>query len=175
MPLEAPVISRTGSSAIGDRVYGTRHAICDNSATPMDPDRKRRIRLVVALGAAVLLAGGLDLHLLQRLERGARALRAAGRQRRQLRAHRQGGAETRSSHHGTELRFEVADRDDPTATIPVVYTGTIPDPFREGREVIVSGTVDNGTFVAEKDSLITKCPSKFSEEADADPEHVIIE
>ena len=79
------------------------------------------------------------------------------------------------SHQGTELRFEVADREDPAATIPVVYTGTIPDPFREGREVIVSGTVDNGTFVAEKDSLITKCPSKFSEEAAADPEHVVIE
>ena len=74
-----------------------------------------------------------------------------------------------------ELRFEVADRDDPSATIPVAYTGTIPDPFREGREVIVSGTVEDGTFVAEKDSLITKCPSKFADEAAEDPEHVIIE
>ena len=44
-----------------------------------------------------------------------------------------------------------------------------------GREVIVSGTVEEGTFEAEKDSLITKCPSKFADEAAADPEHVVIE
>ena len=41
--------------------------------------------------------------------------------------------------------------------------------------MIVSGTVDEGTFEAEKDSLITKCPSKFADEAAADPEHVVIE
>ena len=84
-------------------------------------------------------------------------------------------AEESVQHRGTELRFEVADRDDPTAKIPVVYSGQIPDPFREGREVILSGTVTDGTFVAEKDSLITKCPSKFADEAAADPEHVVIE
>ncbi len=76
---------------------------------------------------------------------------------------------------GAELRFEVTDRDDPTASIPVEYSGQVPDPFREGREVILSGTVSEGTFLAEKDSLITKCPSKFAEEAEADPEHVVIE
>ena len=53
--------------------------------------------------------------------------------------------------------------------------GTIPDPFRDGREVIVSGTVRDGTFVAENDSLITKCPSKFADEAAEDPEHVVIQ
>jgi cytochrome c-type biogenesis protein CcmE len=47
----------------------------------------------------------------------------------------------------------------------------VPDPFREGREVIVTGQMDNGTFVAERDSLITKCPSKF--EAEQDPDGVI--
>ena len=49
----------------------------------------------------------------------------------------------------------------------------MPDPFREGREVIVTGKLDeDGIFMAEKDSLITKCPSKFADEAAADPEHV---
>ena len=76
---------------------------------------------------------------------------------------------------GSDLRFEVADRDDPSARIPVAYQGQIPDPFREGREVIVSGTVDDGTFVADRDSLITKCPSKFADEAARDPEHVVIQ
>jgi cytochrome c-type biogenesis protein CcmE len=43
----------------------------------------------------------------------------------------------------------------------VVYTGIVPDPFRVGREVIVTGKYRNGTFVGERDSLVTKCPSKF--------------
>ena len=46
--------------------------------------------------------------------------------------------------------------------MPVVYTGVVPDPFRDGREVIVTGRLKNGTFVAERDSLVTKCPSKFT-------------
>ena len=46
----------------------------------------------------------------------------------------------------------------------VRYEGVVPDPFREGREVIVSGELQGGTFVAERDSLITKCPSKFTKD-----------
>ena len=30
-----------------------------------------------------------------------------------------------------------------------------------GREVIVTGKLENGTFVGERNSLVTKCPSKF--------------
>ena len=40
--------------------------------------------------------------------------------------------------------------------------------------MILTGKLEDGTFVGEKDSLITKCPSKFSEEAEEDPEHVVI-
>jgi cytochrome c-type biogenesis protein CcmE len=140
----------------------------------MDPDRKRRIRLVVALGAAVLLAAGLAYTSFSASSETKQPSELAGVS---------GGsydltgkvAEGSVVHHGAELRFEVADREDPTATIPVVYAGTVPDPFREGREVIVSGTVHDGTFEAEKDTLITKCPSKFADEAAEDPEHVVIE
>ncbi len=64
---------------------------------------------------------------------------------------------------GESLRFDVRDRDG-TVSVPVVYEGVVPDPFREGREVIVSGELDDGRFVAERDSLITKCPSKFTSE-----------
>ena len=77
-------------------------------------------------------------------------------------------------HRGSELDFRVADRDDRKASIPVRYTGEVPDPFRDGREVIVTGKVEDGTFIAERDSLVTKCPSKFQTEAEQDPEHVII-
>ncbi len=140
----------------------------------MDPDRKRKVRLVVALTAAVLLAAGLVYTSFSASSEAREPSELAGVS---------GGsyqltgkvADGSVGHFGTELRFEVHDRDDPSKAIPVTYTGTIPDPFREGREVIVSGTVDNGTFVAEKDSLITKCPSKFADEAAADPEHVVIE
>ena len=41
----------------------------------------------------------------------------------------------------------------------------MPDPFREGREVIVTVRKQGGQFVGEKDSLVTKCPSKFTEDA----------
>lgn len=140
----------------------------------MDPDRKRRIRLVVALCAAVLLGAGLVYTSF--------SASSEAREPSELMGVNGGSyeltgkvAEDSVQHRDTELRFEVADRDDPSATIPVVYNGQIPDPFREGREVIVSGTVSDGTFVAEKDSLITKCPSKFADEAAADPEHVVIE
>lgn len=64
---------------------------------------------------------------------------------------------------GDRLAFRVRDRDGSTS-VPVSYEGVVPDPFREGREVIVSGTLEGGTFVAERDSLITKCPSKFTKD-----------
>jgi cytochrome c-type biogenesis protein CcmE len=64
------------------------------------------------------------------------------------------------------MRFRVADRDDPSESIPVTYSGTVPDPFRGGREVILTGTVESGVFVGEPDTLVTKCPSKFSSPAD---------
>jgi cytochrome c-type biogenesis protein CcmE len=68
----------------------------------------------------------------------------------------------------------MADRDGAAASIPVRYHGEIPDPFQAGREVIVRGSVANGTFMAERDSLITKCPSKYATQAQQDPQHVII-
>jgi cytochrome c-type biogenesis protein CcmE len=140
----------------------------------MDPDRKRKIRLVVALGAAVLLAAGLVYTSFSASSEAKEPSELSGVS---------GGnydltgkvAEGSVKHSGTELRFQLADRDDPSATIPVAYTGTIPDPFREGREVIVSGTVQDGIFEAEKDTLITKCPSKFADEAAENPDQVIIE
>lgn len=62
---------------------------------------------------------------------------------------------------GDTLRFAVRDRNGTGPKVPVVYTGVVPDPFRVGREVIVTGKLKDGTFVGERDSLVTKCPSKF--------------
>ena len=65
------------------------------------------------------------------------------------------------SRAGDTLRFAVRDRSGKGPALPVVYTGVVPDPFRVGREVIVTGRFRNGTFIGERDSLVTKCPSKF--------------
>lgn len=63
-------------------------------------------------------------------------------------------------------RFVVADKEDPSKTVEVLYRGTIPDQFKNGREIVVTGTLENGTFVAKRDSLLALCPSKFTAESD---------
>jgi hypothetical protein len=39
---------------------------------------------------------------------------------------------------------------------------------------VVTGRYQDGTVMAERDSLITKCPSKYTQQAAQDPEHVVI-
>ena len=48
--------------------------------------------------------------------------------------------------------------------MPVSYTGALPDPFRDGREIIVDVRKRGETFVGQRDTLVTKCPSKFTAE-----------
>lgn len=67
---------------------------------------------------------------------------------------------------GSGISFRVVDRDGNGKSLPVTYEGTVPDPFRGGREIILTGSVENGTFVGEPDTLITKCPSKFTTKSD---------
>jgi cytochrome c-type biogenesis protein CcmE len=43
----------------------------------------------------------------------------------------------------------------------VLYHGTVPDLFAVGREVVVTGALRNGVFIANTDTLSTKCPSKY--------------
>jgi cytochrome c-type biogenesis protein CcmE len=59
------------------------------------------------------------------------------------------------------LTFKLKDFDG-KATVPVVYTGSVPDLFRGGRHVFMQGTLEDGVFVAKPDSLVTKCPSKYA-------------
>ena len=58
------------------------------------------------------------------------------------------------------LRFTLRDRSG-TASVPVVYRGTVPDLFKADRDVVVDGKLVNGTFVAVPGTLVTKCPSKY--------------
>jgi cytochrome c-type biogenesis protein CcmE len=64
------------------------------------------------------------------------------------------------------LRFTVLDKEDPGQRVPVVYRGDVPDQFKDGREIMVVGELENGTFVARNDSLVALCPSKFSDKPD---------
>jgi cytochrome c-type biogenesis protein CcmE len=64
------------------------------------------------------------------------------------------------------LRFTVVDKEDPSQRVAVLYRGSVPDQFKAGREVVVTGAMEGGTFVARNDSLITLCPSKFSDRPD---------
>ena len=140
----------------------------------MDPQRKRKIRLVVALSAAVLLAAGLvytSFSASTEAREPSQVIASGSGDTYDLTGKVVPGSIERTDE---QLRFRISDRDGSEA-LPVTYTGTVPDPFRDGREVIVTGRLTGGTFVAQHDSLITKCPSKFSDEAEADPEHVIIE
>jgi cytochrome c-type biogenesis protein CcmE len=63
--------------------------------------------------------------------------------------------------HAAGLRFRLRDVKG-TALVPVVYKGTVPDLFRTGRDVVVDGRLRNGVFVAVPNTLVTKCPSKYS-------------
>ncbi len=126
----------------------------------MDPSRKRRIRLILALSVAILLAGALVYTSFSASTEASTPSQVEPGQSYELTGKVVNGS---IAHAGDELRFRIRDRDG-TASLPVRYTGTVPDPLREGREVIVSGELRGGTFVAERDSLITKCPSKFTAE-----------
>jgi cytochrome c-type biogenesis protein CcmE len=65
--------------------------------------------------------------------------------------------------HAGGLRFVLRDVKDPSsATVAVLYTGSVPDLFASGRDIVVDGTLQNGTFVATPGSMITKCPSKYT-------------
>jgi cytochrome c-type biogenesis protein CcmE len=59
------------------------------------------------------------------------------------------------------LHFRLRDRSG-SSNVRVLYTGSVPDPFRVGREIVVDGRVRGGTFVARPGSMVTKCPSKYT-------------
>jgi cytochrome c-type biogenesis protein CcmE len=134
----------------------------------VDPARKRKIRLVVALSAAVLLAAGLvytSFSASTETKEPSQLLGAAPGTRAEMTGRVVAGS---VRHQGEGLSFRVADRDDATQSIPVTYSGTVPDPFRGGREIVLTGTVENGgVFVGERDTLVTKCPSKFTTDSPA--------
>jgi cytochrome c-type biogenesis protein CcmE len=130
----------------------------------VDPGRKRKIRLVVALSVAVLLAVALiytSFSASTQAKEPSEILNAAPGT-----SYEMTGEVVKGSvrHLGKEgIAFQVVDRAGEGKPLPVTYKGTVPDPFRGGREIVLTGTREaSGTFVGEPESLITKCPSKFT-------------
>jgi cytochrome c-type biogenesis protein CcmE len=68
--------------------------------------------------------------------------------------------------HRAGLRFGLRDPEGPQ-TVAVLYRGSVPDLFRKGRYVNVQGTLRDRLFVALPDTLVTKCPSKYTPKRDS--------
>jgi cytochrome c-type biogenesis protein CcmE len=131
----------------------------------MDPSRKRRIRLGVALSTAVLLAAALVYTSFSASSEAVKPSQLIAHADPNRSYHLTGKVVNGSIHkQGGATIFKVSDRDGTAAkAIQIRYTGSVPDPFRDGREVIVDVKKGSGnTFIGAPDSLITKCPSKFS-------------
>jgi cytochrome c-type biogenesis protein CcmE len=65
-----------------------------------------------------------------------------------------------SSYAARGLRFRMRDIGG-TKAVPVVYRGDVGALFKPGQNILVTGKLQNGTFVAQRDSMLTKCPSKY--------------
>ncbi len=123
----------------------------------MNPTRRRRLLWVLALVIAAGIAATLVAMALQRnvaylytpgevLRGEAGAQVASGQTRFRL-----GGMVAADSFQRTpgtlEAQFKVTDGD---ALMPVVYTGILPDLFREKQAVIATGRMDGDRFIAEQ-------------------------
>jgi cytochrome c-type biogenesis protein CcmE len=118
----------------------------------MHPLRKRRLLLVLALAAAAAVATALVALALQRnvayLYTPSEVLRgeAGGHARFRLGGMVAAGSFQRAAG-SMEAHFDVDDGD---ARLPVVYTGILPDLFREKQAVIATGRMQGKVFVAEQ-------------------------
>jgi cytochrome c-type biogenesis protein CcmE len=128
----------------------------------VDPQRKRKTRLLVALSAAVLLAVALiytSFSAATEAKQPSQLIGAAPGTTYDMTGEVLKGS---VRHRGGGIAFRVVDREGMGPSLPVTYRGTVPDPFRGGREIVLTGQLQGGTFVGEPETLITKCPSKFT-------------
>ena len=133
----------------------------------MDPRRKRTIRLVVALSAAVLLASALIYVSFSAGEdevTASQLLRVARPGQSYILAGTVLAGSVR--HQGQALLFRIRDPK-LKLSVPVRYTGIVPDPFAAGRAVMVTVQEQSASqaFLGQGNSLTTKCPSKYQAQA----------
>ena len=133
----------------------------------MDPARKRTVRLVISLSVAVLLAGALAWTSFSASSEARTPAQLTSAKAGE--SYRLAGRVDQWQHSGTTHTFRLREPGSGTGEgVRVRYEGTVPDPFRNGRDIVV--TVKRGaggTFVGEKGTLTTKCPSKFTKKDQA--------
>jgi cytochrome c-type biogenesis protein CcmE len=130
------------------------------------PRRRSPVRLVIALSVAAVLA--IFLLYTSIAGGGTPSLQPselAGKDGRVALAGVVVGTVTGDAR-GAGKRFRLRDMEG-SATVPVVYRGSVPDQFKQGRQVYLEGELRNGTFVGAADTLVTKCPSKYAPKQDA--------
>ena len=127
----------------------------------MDPSRKRRIRLTVALTAALLLASALVYTSFSAGEDVVTTSQLL-KQAKPGETYILGGTVVSDQHDGSVLMFRVRDPK-LDESVPIRYKGLVPDPFAVGRGVLVTVQDQGGQFVGQPGSLTTKCPSKFQD------------
>jgi cytochrome c-type biogenesis protein CcmE len=146
------------------KAVGKRDAAATrNNPSAMDPARKRTVRLVVALSAAVLLASALVYTSFSASSEARSPSQLVNAAEPGKTYQLTGKVVPGYTQDGTITNFRVRDRAG-HVSVPVRYEGALPDPFRAGREVIVDVRKEGDVFVGEKNSLVTKCPSKFTAE-----------
>ena len=65
------------------------------------------------------------------------------------------------AHSSSGLRFTLRDITGPSSpTVPIVFRGNVPDLFKAGRDVNLTGSVGQSSFAANQ--MTTKCPSKYT-------------
>jgi len=72
------------------------------------------------------------------------------------------GPVTGDAHGPAGLHFRVKDVSGSSALVAIVYRGSVPDLFKVGRHIVLTGRLRDGTFVGDNGSLVTKCPSKYA-------------
>ena len=70
------------------------------------------------------------------------------------------GPVTGDAKSGGGLRFALRDIQGQSPLVPIVYRGSVPDLFKAGRDVNLTGHLEGSSFVASQ--MTTKCPSKYT-------------
>ncbi len=127
----------------------------------MKPQRKRRIILILLIVVAAGLAVGLTAYALrQNINLFYTPSQLAGGEAPEGARIRAGGMVVKGSvqrdSHSLTVRFQLTDF---KKQIAVVYTGILPDLFREGQGIIATGHYSRGVMQA--DEVLAKHDEKY--------------
>jgi len=148
-----------------------------NEPTTREAGKRRRlgypIIIATIVGVGVLLvvqssfsSGSYSLEIDAIQEKSSRYL---GRDMKVVGIVSEGSIDTRTVSGRVETTFKIHDGKGHMLT--VLYPHNPPDPFKEGRQVIVEGVLEKGGDGKDRvlcQKLTVKCPSKYQEEGLAD-------